>query len=191
MITFTDSATSTVRSLVDQIDNSCLRLAVAGGSPLAPECDMSLVDEGSLSGEDEVIQADGFTVLIDPESAPTLRGMIVDYVERNGQSGFEVRLPKVGPASGSAPSGPLAERVLAVIEEKINPGVASHGGEIKLVDVKDDVVYIEMSGGCQGCAMSKLTLRQGVDRMIREAVPEIVAIRDVTDHQSGDNPYYT
>lgn len=190
MITFTDSAREMVLALVEQVENSCLRLSTGDGSPLAPEFDLSLVEEGSRDADDEVLDAGGFTVLIDPGSASRLRGMLVDYVERNGRSGFEVRPPRVGPPAGG-PEGPLAERVQRVIDERINPGVASHGGEIRMVGVRDDVVFIEMRGGCQGCAMSRMTLRQGVERMIREAVPEIVGIEDVTDHATGENPYFT
>ena len=87
-------------------------------------------------------------------------------------------------------SGPLAERVQRVVDEVINPGIAAHGGFVELVDVSDDTLYLRMGGGCQGCAASAATLRQGIERMVREEVPEIVNIIDVTDHTSGENPYY-
>lgn len=188
MITFTDAAREVIVSLVEEVENSCLRLAVTGGSPLAPDFDFSLVDEGSQEEADEVLDAGGFKVLVDPQSAPRIRGMTVDYVVRNGMSGFELRLPEIGPEY--RPEGPLAERVQRVIAERINPGIASHGGEIVLRDVREGVVYIEMTGGCQGCAMSRMTLRQGVERMIKEAVPEVAAIQDVTDHAAGSDPFY-
>lgn len=189
MITFTDAARDVIVGLVEEVENSCLRLAVVGGSPLSPDFDLSLVDEASRDDTDEVMDAGGFTVLVDPGSAPRVRGMTVDWVERNGMSGFEIRPPRIGPED--RPQGPLAEQVQRVIAERINPGIAAHGGEIVLRDVRDGVVYIEMTGGCQGCAMSRMTLRQGVERMIREAVPEVEAIQDVTDHASGENPFYT
>lgn len=189
MITFTDAARDVIVSLMEEVENSCLRLAVAGGSPLAPDFDFSLVDEASREEADEVLDAGGFTVLVDPESAPRVRGMTVDYVVRNGASGFELRAPRIG--AEDVPQGPVAEQVQRVIAERINPGIASHGGEIVLRDVRDGVVFIEMSGGCQGCAMSRMTLRQGVERMIKEAVPEVVAIQDVTDHAAGSNPFYS
>lgn len=77
-----------------------------------------------------------------------------------------------------------------VLETQINPAVASHGGHVRLIDVKENNVYIEMGGGCQGCGMANVTLRGGVESAIREFVPEVGDILDVTDHNSGNNPYY-
>ena len=87
---------------------------------------------------------------------------------------------------GTSPSTG-AQRVL---DEQINPAVGSHGGFISLMEIKDGTAYIQFEGGCQGCAMADVTLRQGVEVMIKEQVPEIVAVVDVTDHASGSNPYY-
>lgn len=87
-------------------------------------------------------------------------------------------------------SDPQAERIQEIIETQINPQVASHGGHISLVGVKDDVVYIRMEGGCQGCAQSSLTLREGVVSTIKTTFPEIRDVIDVTDHASGQNPYF-
>ena len=81
-------------------------------------------------------------------------------------------------------------KVSALIEEQINPAVAGHGGSIHLVEVKEATVFLRMAGGCQGCASSKATLKSGVERTLRDAIPELDDIVDVTDHQSGDNPYY-
>lgn len=86
---------------------------------------------------------------------------------------------------------PFASAVKSVIDTQINPMVAMHGGQIELIDVKDTTVYIQMRGGCQGCASSTATLRQGVEQMIKGAVPEIQTVVDVTDHSLGENPYYT
>jgi Fe-S cluster biogenesis protein NfuA len=77
-----------------------------------------------------------------------------------------------------------------ILDEKINPQVAGHGGHIALVDVQDDTVYIRLEGGCQGCGMADVTLKQGVATQIRELVPSIVNVLDVTDHAGGNNPYY-
>ncbi len=87
-------------------------------------------------------------------------------------------------------SGPVAEAVHRVIETQVNPGVASHGGVVTLVDVKDNKVFIQMGGGCQGCGQADVTLRDGIVSMIREAVPEIDEVVDATDHASGEDPYY-
>ena len=88
------------------------------------------------------------------------------------------------------PSKSLSTSVQHVLDEQINPAVGDHGGFIRLIEVKDDIAYIQFEGGCQGCAMANVTLRQGVEVMIKEQIPEIVAIVDVTDHASGTNPYF-
>lgn len=88
------------------------------------------------------------------------------------------------------PEGPMADRIRELLDERINPAVAMHGGHIGLAEVKEGEIFIVMSGGCQGCALSRMTLKQGVERMIRQEIPEVSAVHDVTDHAQGDNPYY-
>jgi len=83
----------------------------------------------------------------------------------------------------------LSQRVRAVLDEQVNPIVASHGGGVHLVDLIDNVVYLRMSGGCQGCGLADITLRHGVDAAIRDAVPEIGWIHDLTNHAAGEMPY--
>ena len=87
-------------------------------------------------------------------------------------------------------TGPIAERVQTVLDHQVNPAIAAHGGQARLVGEENGVVYLQMGGGCQGCGMAAMTLRQGIERILREAIPEIVEIVDITDHQSGENPYY-
>ncbi len=87
-------------------------------------------------------------------------------------------------------SGSVEEQIQHVLDEEVNPMVASHGGVVSLLEVKDNNAYLEFGGGCQGCGMIDVTLKQGVEVMIREQVPEIEAIYDITDHAEGDNPYY-
>lgn len=84
----------------------------------------------------------------------------------------------------------IRERVEQVLREEINPAVAAHGGHISLVEVEQNQVFLRMGGGCQGCGMATATLRQGVERALRRAVPQIGAILDTTDHAAGTNPYY-
>ena len=85
---------------------------------------------------------------------------------------------------------PEGEAIRRVLDEQVNPAVASHGGHIALVDVQDDTVYIRLEGGCQGCGMADVTLKQGVETAIRREVPTIVNVLDVTDHAGGSNPYF-
>ena len=87
-------------------------------------------------------------------------------------------------------STPEAQAILQVLDERINPSVASHGGHISLVDVTEDTVYIRLEGGCQGCGMADVTLKQGIEVEIKRAVPKITTVLDTTDHAGGSNPYY-
>ena len=84
----------------------------------------------------------------------------------------------------------IRQKVLDVLNNEINPAVASHGGWVELIDIKGNEVFIKMGGGCQGCGMADVTLKQGVEKSIRLAVPEVGAIMDTTDHASGRKPYY-
>jgi Fe-S cluster biogenesis protein NfuA len=79
--------------------------------------------------------------------------------------------------------------VKMVIERDLNPFAATHGGQVRLVDVRSNTAYVQLSGRCQGCGMAPVTLRDGLERMLRQAVPEIERIVDVTDHRAGQNPY--
>ena len=196
MLTFTDQAREMVLTFMDQSDEDhrALRIHVTGGSPVAPSFELTLAENSDRGEEDVEIDAGGFVVVFDPGSADKLEGATVDFVNRVNESGFEI-IPATGslPAASlsSVPKGALAEKVRLILDEQVNPSIASHGGQINLVDVKGTEVFMEMTGGCQGCAASRMTLRQGVERMIRQHVPEVTEIHDVTDHDAGENPYFT
>jgi Fe/S biogenesis protein NfuA len=85
----------------------------------------------------------------------------------------------------------LKTRVQELIDTMINPAVAGHGGFVELVDVQDNRVYLQMGGGCQGCGAADVTLKQGIERLIKEEIPEVAEVLDATDHSAGSNPYYT
>lgn len=189
MLSFTDTARDVIVALTGQMDGAALRVACRAASALAPEYELTLVDEKE-PGDIAVSQGE-FRVFIEADSLQLVQGRTVDYVEGPDGTGFVVRQPDAVRQEGRRPEGPLAERVMQVLEEQVNPGIAAHGGQITLIDVKEDIVYLEMSGGCQGCGMARVTLRQGVERMLLQAVPEIQGIVDVTDHASGTNPYYS
>lgn len=99
------------------------------------------------------------------------------------------------PDMGGAPpagdlSGPLVDRVQQVIEEQVNPAIAAHGGGAELVSIDETVAYLRLFGGCQGCGLAQVTLKQGIERILLESIPELSQVVDVTDHASGDDPYY-
>jgi Fe/S biogenesis protein NfuA len=193
MISFTDRAREMVQTFLDQNEGEDLALRIGmSGSPVSPTFDLTLVGLAEQADEEIMVDGGGFAVLVMESDAELLDGATVDYVERVNESGFEVRpakMPAGKAGKRGAPTGDIADRVRSVLDTQVNPAIAAHGGMISLVDVEETDVYVEMSGGCQGCALSRMTLRQGVERMLREAVPELTAVHDVTDHASGDNPY--
>jgi Fe/S biogenesis protein NfuA len=88
-------------------------------------------------------------------------------------------------------SDDLKTKVQDLIDTMINPAVAGHGGFVELIDVQDDRVYLQLGGGCQGCGMSDVTLKAGIERLIKDEIPEVAEVVDTTDHAAGSNPYYT
>ena len=199
MIEITPVARERIQGFVNAqvVQDPALRIELdkSAASPQGRSYAISLVEREDRQKTEIAINVDEIRVFLNLDTSNLLSGAVVDWVEENGNSGFRVNDPNARPAlvrppSDLALSGPLAERVQRVIDEVINPGIAAHGGFVELVDVSDDSLYLRMGGGCQGCAASAATLRQGIERMVREEVPEIVNIIDVTDHTAGDNPYY-
>jgi Fe/S biogenesis protein NfuA len=192
-VEFTDLAKETVLGFLEGNSDTrlALRIHVASPSPLDPRYDITLIEQHEKCEEDAVFDDSGFEVVMDPESVKILDGARIDWVETLMESGFKVENPNLEPIGSKPLEGPLADRVQQAIEQYVNPGVAQHGGRVTLVDVRDNIVYLQMGGGCQGCGMASVTLSQGIERILREQVPEITGIEDVTNHSEGDSPYFT
>lgn len=185
-ITFTTSAAMKVLEFAEsneQSDNIGLRVYVQGGR--------TSYEYGFKFDErrenDVVVPQEGFELLVDGFSFHLLRGASVDFVQSMSGGGFSVDNPNEPNPS----SDPLFARVQRVIDDQINPGVQTHGGHVTLLEVKEGVAYVELGGGCQGCGMVDVTLKQGIERMLKEQIPEIESVYDTTDHASGQNPYFT
>lgn len=199
MIEITPAARAQIQNFVDQavVQDPALRIELdkTNQSPLSRNYAISLVERDDRERTEIAINVDEIRVFLNLDTSNLLSGATVDWVEENGAGGFRVEDPKAKEQarvqkSELRLSGPMAERVQAVFDDVINPAIASHGGYVELVDVDDDTLYLRMGGGCQGCAASAATLRMGIERMVREQVPEIQDIIDVTDHTAGVNPYY-
>ena len=192
-VEFTDLAKETVLGFLEGNSDTrlALRIHVASPSPLDPRYDITLIEQHEKCEEDVVFDDSGFEVVMDPESVKILDGARIDWVETLMESGFKVENPNLEPIGSKPLEGPLADRVQQAIDQYVNPGVAQHGGRVTLVDVRDNIVYLHMGGGCQGCGMASVTLSQGIERILREQVPEITGIEDVTNHSEGDSPYFT
>ena len=192
MIEFTKEARDRILAFIEEDAGGDLsvRVSVRNPSPVAPEYEMALIEPWEKEPGDRSYEVDGLEVVVDCDSAEILQGTTVDWVESLEGSGFRFANPNLEPLGAEPLTGTLAERVQQVLERRINPGVAMHGGAVTLVDVRDGTVYLQMGGGCQGCGMASVTLTQGIRQILTEEVPEIEEIVDVTDHASGENPYF-
>jgi Fe/S biogenesis protein NfuA len=149
-------------------------------------------DAGS---NDHVTSSDGLTVVVPESSAARLIGARLDYSDE-GDGGLVILNPNTPPIADTGAiahgdlSSDLAQRVLTVLEQQVNPSIAMHGGRADLVAVEEGVAYLRLSGGCQGCGLATVTLSQGIEVALRDSVPEISSVVDVTDHAGGANPFY-
>jgi Fe/S biogenesis protein NfuA len=131
-------------------------------------------------------------------------GVIFPEVDREKLDGASLELTEEGlsmnnpnspaPPPISAPagdlSGPMVDQVKQVLEEQVNPAIAAHGGGAELVSVDGTIAYLRLYGGCQGCGLAQVTLKQGIERILLESIPALTQVVDVTDHASGEDPYY-
>ncbi|SVA91229.1 uncharacterized protein METZ01_LOCUS144083 [marine metagenome] len=185
LIQLTPIAKERVKSIIDSEDLEVegLRVSITGRTTNTFEYSLGL--EVELHPDDVVIDLGDLKVLVDSQSMDSLKGSIIDYVEDLNASGFRVDNPNQPTWDDSR-----AQKIQELIDTRINPSVAAHGGNIQLLDVTEDSVYVHMGGGCQGCGQATATLKQGVQAMIQEEFPEIVNVIDTTDHAAGTNPYY-
>jgi Fe/S biogenesis protein NfuA len=186
-VRLTEIAVEKVSAFADQnpeAQGKHLRIYVQGGSKA--EFEYGFTFDEPHSG-DEILRQDGLDLLVDRFSLLYMQGSTVDFVEDLRGSGFVVDNPNTPPLL----QDPVAARIHQVLRDRINPGIASHGGWVNLIDYDAGRVYLQLGGGCQGCGMADVTLRQGIERILRDEVPEIVEVLDTTDHASGTNPYYS
>jgi Fe/S biogenesis protein NfuA len=186
MITITEAAQQSISNLLADEDRRglALRLEITGRRPGGFQYKLGFVRQDEKAADDVVIDAGSFQVFVDAESAPKLQGATLDFVETPEQSGFKIHNPN------AEWTDPKAIAIQKLLDDHINPAVADHGGYVVLLDVKDDVAYVALGGGCQGCGMADVTLKQGIEALITEEVPGIRQVIDTTDHASGTNPYY-
>ena len=186
LLEVTKTAQEKIQGVIEaeDVEVEGLRIGIEGRSATAFQYSLGLATE--TEEDDIVIEMGTFKVLVDAKSAADLKGAVIDYVEDLNSSGFKIENPNT-----PAWDNPKAQKIQELIDERINPGVAAHGGQIELLNVEDEVIYIHMGGGCQGCGMANVTLKHGIEATIQEVFPEIKQIIDTTDHASGTNPYYS
>lgn len=194
----TASAVDKIRELIDSRSRGelAVRVVLRGRLPGGGfQSEFKFVEPGDLAESDIVQDAGKFKLYYDPKAAESIIGARVDFDERRYSTGFHIEYPEQiadNPAAWRRKdwTNPIAKAVQQVIDEQINPGIAAHGGWAVLLDVQNDVAIIEMGGGCQGCGLSEVTLRQGIERLILHNVPEIKTVIDQTEHEAGETPYY-
>ena len=157
--------------------------------------DLSFLDAKEAREGDVQLHFDGLPVIIAAKDKDNFDGASLNLSEDlNSLEMDNPNTPSPNILNTSEPlpelTGELAEKVQTILDQQINPAIASHGGVAKLVNVEGNDIYLQLGGGCQGCGMAQVTLSQGIEASLREAIPEIGNIIDATDHASGDNPYF-
>lgn len=192
MITISETAQGHFCKLLSQQpEGTNIRVFVVNpGTPNA-ECGVSYCPPDAVDPEDTHLQFDGFEAVVDPQSAPFLEEAEIDFV--TDQMGSQLTLKAPNAKMSKVPNdAPLADRVEYVLQSQINPGLASHGGQVVLTEITEDgLAILQFGGGCNGCSMVDVTLKEGIEKQLLELFPgELNGVRDATEHQRGDHSYY-
>lgn len=194
VVTMTPDAVTAILGIrAEEPDAADLALSVGivGVRNLQFTYELTFIPTADTAADDVLQQFDALPVVVRADSADRLDGATITVSD----AGLSIDnpnspSPRIATGDGADLSGPLAERVRTLLETQINPAIAGHGGFAELVAVEEDTVYLRLGGGCQGCGLAQVTLSQGIEVAIKNAIPEIVHVVDVTDHASGENPYF-
>ncbi len=195
VVEITESALDQIRALRDQeaIEDLHLGLRIAGVGNNGFIYETAFLRPEDVADEDHLELHGDLPVVVAADSVDNLRGSVLDLTAGD-TPGLVLRNPN--PATPPITegevelTGSIEERVQQLIELYINPSIASHGGFVTLAGVEDDRALVELGGGCQGCGLAAMTLRQGIESSIKHHVPEIAEVVDVTDHAAGENPFF-
>lgn len=188
-LTITETALERILSVRETSagEGDALRVEIVGISRGEFIYDMSFAPADSAADEDTSVEGDPLNLILVGDTPERITGATLD-LSSDPNEGLTIDNPnEVWDFVG----GDLAKRVFEVLETQVNPSIASHGGVADLVKVEDSKAYLRLGGGCHGCGMASMTLSQGIEVAIKDNVPEIVEIVDVTNHQTGSNPYYS
>ncbi|WP_392553536.1 Fe-S biogenesis protein NfuA [Orbus wheelerorum] len=191
MITISDSARAHFKKLLsNQADGTQIRVFVINpGTPTA-ECGVSYCPIDSIEDSDIEEKNEDFSIYIDEISAPFLDDAIIDFVTDELGSQLTLKAPNAK-MKKVADDAPLIERVDYMIQTEINTQLAGHGGYVSLIELtEDNHVILQFGGGCNGCSMVDVTLKEGIEKQLLAAFPELAGVRDLTDHQAGSHSYY-
>jgi Fe/S biogenesis protein NfuA len=191
MIQISESAQSHFRRLIEREALPGLGVRLSALHPGTPRADVRLefAEPGDLQGDEWAVDCEGFTLWLDAGSVQFLDGAEIDYTHQATGGQLQIRAPRI---KGVAPEddASLVERVRWVVEHEVNPQLAQHKGHVSVREVTaDGVVVLSFGGGCHGCGMADVTLKQGIEKTLLEKVPGVTAVRDATDHATGSAPY--
>jgi Fe/S biogenesis protein NfuA len=158
------------------------------GTRFAETC-LAYCKPDEVKEEDEKVEFPSLVVYLEKISIPYLAEAVVDYDQNRMGGQLTIKAPNAKLPNISSDS-PVSEKINYFLVTDINPGLQSHGGEVSLVEVKDDVAILKFGGGCQGCSAVSITLKQGVEKKLMEQIPELKGVKDITDHSVTDNAYY-
>ena len=159
------------------------------GTPYAETC-IAYCKPGEQKAEDTALALKEFTAWIDAVSEPFLEDAVVDYATDRMGGQLTIKAPNAKVPMVNEDS-PVTERINYYLQTEINPGLASHGGQVTLVDVVEEgIAVLRFGGGCQGCGQADYTLKEGIEKTLMERIPELNGVRDVTDHSNRENAYY-
>lgn len=191
MIQISESAQQHFRRLIEREALPGLGVRLSAMHPGTPRADVRLefAEPGDLQGDEWAVDCEGFTLWLDAGSVQFLDGAEIDYAQQATGGQLQIRAPKIkGQVPGESAS--LVERVRWVVEHEINPQLAQHKGHVSVQEVTaDGVVVLNFGGGCHGCGMADVTLKQGIEKTLLEKVQGVTAVRDATDHATGAAPY--
>jgi len=189
MIDFSDSASEEIRKVIGGADDDCagLRIRALRLGQYTFRYQLHLVRQEDTRDEDVVVEQPDFKVYLDPQTSEWMDGATVNFVTGDEGTGFAVDNPSANPKW----EDPVAQKVQKVIDEKILPSLAQHGGWVELSGVEGETAFVVLGGGCQGCASAGDTLKHGIEAAIVNEVPEISRVEDKTDHANGATPYCT
>jgi Fe/S biogenesis protein NfuA len=192
MITITESAQAHFRKLLEkQTENTNIRVFVMNpGTPNA-ECGVSYCPPDAVEPEDTRLPLSGFDAIIDPNSAPFLVDAVIDFI--SDQMGSQLTLKAPNAKMRKVPDdAPLADRVEYVLQSEVNPSLAAHGGKVTLTEITDDgIAILQFGGGCNGCSMVDVTLKEGIEKQLLERFPgELTGAKDATEQARGEHSFY-
>ena len=192
MITISDTEQVHFGELLsNQPETTAIRVFVVNpGTPNA-ECGVSYCPPEALEDTDKKFEYNGFAAVVDAQSVPYLDEATIDYVTDKMGSQLTLKAPNAKMRKVDDDAS-LVERVEYFIQSDINPILASHGGQVTLMEITDDgIAVLQFGGGCNGCSMVDVTLKEGIEKEMLEIFSgELTAVKDMTEHQAGDHSYY-